>query len=77
MEYETAEEFLAEIRKEFGRGDEETDKVAELKRLEQEGKIIEELFQWWKKGEEIFSKRVQERHEQDNMPKTHWVETAV
>ena len=46
MEYETAEEFLAEIRKEFGRGDEETVKVAELKRLEQEGKIIEELFQW-------------------------------
>ena len=45
MEYETAEEFLAEIRKEFGGGDEESVKVAELRKLEQEGKMMEEFVQ--------------------------------
>ena len=44
LEYETAEEFLAEIRKEFG-GDEDPVKVAELRRLEKEGKTIEEFVQ--------------------------------
>ena len=34
MEYEIAGEFLADIKKEFGGKDEETVKVAELKRLE-------------------------------------------
>ena len=34
LEYETVEEFLAEIRKEFGEGDKESVKVAELRRLE-------------------------------------------
>jgi len=34
LEYETAGEFLANFKKEFGEGDEETVKVAELKRLE-------------------------------------------
>jgi len=34
LEYETVEEFLAEIRKEFGEGDKELVKVAELRRLE-------------------------------------------
>jgi len=33
LEYETAEEFLADIRKEFGGDDEEMVKVAELKRV--------------------------------------------
>jgi len=36
LEYETAGEFLADIKKEFGGGDEKEVKVAELKRLEQE-----------------------------------------
>ena len=45
LEYETLREVLADIRKEFGGGDEESVKVAELKRLEQEGKIIEEFVQ--------------------------------
>jgi len=40
LEYETVGEFLADIKKEFGGGDEELVKVAELKRLEQEGKTI-------------------------------------
>jgi len=34
LEYETVGEFLVDIRKEFGGGDEELVKVAELKRLE-------------------------------------------
>jgi len=34
LEYEIAEEFLAELKKEFGEGDKEVVKVVELKRLE-------------------------------------------
>jgi len=49
LEYETVEEFLADIRKEFRRGDKESVKVAELKRLEQEGKMMEEFVQEFKK----------------------------
>ena len=45
LEYETAGEFLAEIRKEFGEGNEESVKVAELRRLEQRGKTMEEFVQ--------------------------------
>ncbi len=37
-------EFLADIRKEFGGEDKEIVKVAELKRLEQEEKTMEELY---------------------------------
>ena len=33
LEYETAGEFWADIKKEFGEGDKETVKVAELRRL--------------------------------------------
>ena len=43
MEYEIAEEFLANIKKEFGEGDKEIVKVAELKRLEQKGRTMEEF----------------------------------
>ena len=45
LEYEIVGEFLVDIRKEIGRGDEESVKVAELKRLEQEGKTMEEFVQ--------------------------------
>jgi len=38
LEYETAGEFLADIKKEFGGGDEELVKVVELKILEQGGR---------------------------------------
>ena len=49
LEYKTVGEFLADIRKEFGEGDEESVKVAELKRLEQESKTIEEFVQeFWR-----------------------------
>ena len=37
VEYELAGEFLMEIKKEFGGGDEESVKVVELKRMEQGG----------------------------------------
>ena len=45
LEYETIGEFLADLKKEFGRGDEKTVKVVELKRLEQGGRIIEKFVQ--------------------------------
>ena len=34
IKYETAEEFLMSLKKKFGRGEEESVKVAELKKLE-------------------------------------------
>ena len=43
LEYEIARKFLANIRKEFRRGNKKSVKVAELKRLEQGGKIIKEF----------------------------------
>jgi len=45
LEYETAGEFLADIKKYFGREDEKTVKVAKLKKLEQEGRTMEEFVQ--------------------------------
>ena len=42
IEYETAEEFLMNL-KEFGGGEEEAVKVAELRKLEQGGKTMEEF----------------------------------
>ena len=50
LEYETAGEFLADIRKEFGEGDEELVKVAELRRLEQEGKTMKEFVQEFRRA---------------------------
>ena len=49
IEFETTGEFLAEIRKEFGGGDEESVKVAELKKIEQGGRMIEEFVQDFKR----------------------------
>ena len=43
LEFETVGEFLAEIKKEFGRGEEKLVKVVELRKLEQEGKMMEEF----------------------------------
>ena len=50
MEYETAEEFLTVLRKEFGGGEEEAVKVAELRKLEQEGRTMEEFVQEFKRA---------------------------
>jgi len=49
MEYETAEEFLTTLKKEFGGGEEESVKVAELRRIEQGGKTMEEYVQEFKR----------------------------
>ena len=50
MKYKTTGEFLANIKKEFGGEDKEIVKVAELKRLKQRGKIIEEFVQEFKRA---------------------------
>jgi len=43
IEFESAGEFLVGLKKEFGRGDEEAVKGAELKRIEQEERTMEEF----------------------------------
>ena len=48
IEYESAREFLAGLKREFGGGDEEMVKVAELKKLEQGGRIMKEFIQEFK-----------------------------
>ena len=45
MEYEFIEEFLASIKKKFRREEEESVKMAELERLEQGGRTMEEFVQ--------------------------------
>jgi len=50
LEYETVEEFLTDIRKEFRERDKELVKVAELKQLEQGGKMMEEFVQEFRKA---------------------------
>ena len=45
LKYKSVGEFLADIKKEFGGGDEKSVKVAELCRLEQGSRIIEEFVQ--------------------------------
>jgi len=50
VEYESAEEFLTSLKKEFGGGEEESVKVAELRKLEQGGKTIEEFVQEFKRA---------------------------
>ena len=51
MEYELVEEFLTSLKREFG-GEEEKEsvKVAELRKLEQEGKTIEEFVQEFRRA---------------------------
>jgi len=48
-EYETAEEFLTTLKKEFGGGEEESVKAAELRKLEQGGRTMEEFVQEFKR----------------------------
>jgi len=49
LEFETVGEFLAEIKKEFRGGEEKLVKAAELKKLEQEGRMMEEFVQQFKR----------------------------
>ena len=50
MEYETAEEFFTNLRKEFSGGEEESVKAVELRRMEQGGKTMEEYMQEFKRA---------------------------
>jgi len=50
VEYELVEEFLTSLRKEFGGGEEESVKVAELRKLEQGSKSMEEFVQEFKRA---------------------------
>ncbi len=49
LEFETIGKFLAEIKKEFGGEEEESVKVAELRKLEQGKKPMEEFVQEFKR----------------------------
>ena len=49
IEYETAEEFLISVKKEFGGEEEEAVKAAELRKLEQGGRTMEEFVQEFKR----------------------------
>jgi len=50
VEYESVEEFLTSLRKEFGGEEEESVKAAELRKLEQGGKSMEEFVQEFKRA---------------------------
>jgi len=50
LEYKTIGDFLADIERKFGGGDEESVKVAEIQRLEQGNKMIEEFIQEFKRA---------------------------
>ena len=49
LEFEIVGEFLAEIKKEFGGGEEELVKATELRRMEQGERTIEEFVQEFKR----------------------------
>ena len=49
VEYKLAGDFLAEIKKKFGGEDEESMKVAELKKIEQGSRIMKEFVQNFKR----------------------------
>jgi len=50
VEYESAEEFLISLKKEFRGGEEESIKAAELRKLEQGGRMMEEFVQEFKQA---------------------------
>ena len=50
VEYESAEEFLTSLRKEFGGGEEESVKAAELRKMEQGGRTMEKYVQEFKRA---------------------------
>ena len=49
LEYKTTEKFLVDLKKEFGE-DEKAVKVAELRKLKQEGRIIKEFIQEFRRA---------------------------
>ena len=50
LEYKNIREFLANIRKEFGERDEESVKVARLRRLKQGRKTVKEFMQEFRRA---------------------------
>jgi len=50
MEYETVEEFLTVLKKEFSGGEEKSVKAAELRKIEQGGRTMEEFVQKFKRA---------------------------
>ena len=50
MEYETVEEFLTNLKKKFGGGEEESVKAVELRKLEQGERMMEEFVQEFKRA---------------------------
>ena len=50
IKYQTAEEFLTSLKKKFRGGEEKLVKAAELRKLEQEGKTMEEFVQEFKRA---------------------------
>ena len=50
VEYKLVEEFFTILRKEFGGGEEESVKAAELRKLEQGGRMMEEFIQEFKRA---------------------------
>ena len=50
MEYESIEEFFTSLKREFGRGEEESVKVAELRKMEQGRKTMEKFIQEFKRA---------------------------
>ena len=50
MSYVTVRKFLSDLKEEFDRGDNETMKVAELKKVEQESKTIEKFMQEFRRA---------------------------
>jgi len=50
LEYESAEEFLTSLKREFGGGEEKLVKAVELRKLEQGGKTMEEFVQEFKRA---------------------------
>jgi len=49
IEYETVEEFLISLKKKFGSGEEKSVKAADLRKLEQGERTIEEFMQEFKR----------------------------
>ena len=50
VEFESVEEFFTVLKQEFGAGEEESVKAAELRKLEQGGKMMEEFVQEFKRA---------------------------
>ncbi len=55
LEYAIVGKFLVNLKKEFGRGDNKTMKVAELKKVDQRSRTIEEFVQKFKEQQEVMN----------------------